>query len=180
MKKKERVAAIAAAALMMMPAISGVARKSSDSAMTRNLNTFSTIMRELQMNYVDTLQIDSVFDTAISAMLMTIDPYTEFYTPEEREKFSNMTSGEYGGIGSSIMERNGAVYISEPFENSPAVVAGLRPGDKIIRIDTTDMTKATVDRVSSHLRGKPESKAIVRVVRPYTKGDSVLDIEVTR
>lgn len=180
MKKfKSRTAAILGLACVLALPATVIARKSDDSAVARQMNTLGVIIRELEQNYVDSIPIDKTFKTGIEAMLMTIDPYTEFYTPEERDEFSKMTTGEYGGIGSYIMERDGNAYISEPYADSPAARAGLRPGDKLLKVDDTDVRGLSSDKVTPLLRGKPNSTVRVTVQRPYV-ADSIQVIEVTR
>lgn len=168
-------------ATIALPALLAVA-KNRESELSRNLTVFNTIVRELEQNYVDTIPVERTFNTAISAMLSQIDPYTEYYDAEASENFKNVTTGEYGGIGSYIMERDGAVYISGPYENSPAAIAGLRTGDKIIRVDTTDVKGFKSDRVVSLLKGQPGTGVDITVVRPFTPqgADSVLTFNVLR
>lgn len=174
-----RGAAALLAASMLIPAGLASAKKSNDNAVARNLSTFSSIVRELEMNYVDSVKTDETFKTAIEAMLMTIDPYTEYYTPDTREDLAKMTTGEYGGIGSYVVEREGVTYISGPFEDSPAAKAGLRPGDAILRVDTTSTKGLTSDKVSALLRGKPGSTLRIDIKRPYV-ADSLLSVDITR
>lgn len=97
-----------AAALLLMPGLLSEAapKKSHDNAVARNLNTFNSIVRQLEANYVDTIPVERAFETAIGGLLSEIDPYTEYYTAAQRENFKTMTTGEYGGIGSYIMERD--------------------------------------------------------------------------
>lgn len=161
--------AIPVAALAALPA-----KKSHDAAVARNLNVFNSLVKELEMNYVDSIRTDESFKTAIRAMLSTIDPYTEYYDSDDTENLSKMTTGEYGGIGSYILERDSFTYISGPFENSPAALAGLKPGDKIIAIDTTDTKGLPSGSVSKMLRGQPGTTVRVKVVRPYVGADSLL------
>lgn len=165
--------------LMMSAAGGSAAKKSKDNAVARNLSTFSSIVRELEMNYVDSIPVDKSFQTAIDALLMTIDPYTEYYSPDKRDELSKMTTGEYGGIGSYIMERDGITYISGPFENSPAAKAGLRAGDGILRVDTTNTVGMPSDKVSALLKGKPGSKMRLQVKRPFV-ADTIQTFEVER
>ena len=98
--RKSRLAALAAAATLLLP-VAGVAtaQKSPDSEMARKMNVFGSIVRELQTNYVDTMKVGETFDKAIAALLMTVDPYTEYYNSDEKNDFMKMTTGEYGGIG---------------------------------------------------------------------------------
>ena len=82
-----------------------------------------------------TIDPDKTITTAVNAMLSQLDPYTEYIKAEAREDFMMVSTGEYGGIGSVIMQTKNGVVISEPYENSPASKSGLLPGAKIIMID---------------------------------------------
>lgn len=155
------------------------AQKSKDMSVARGLNTFSAIVKELEMNYVDTINSETAFKDAIDAMLQTVDPYTVYYPKEDREDISQMTTGEYAGIGALLLYKDGGTYVSEPFENSPAYKGGLRAGDRLLKVDTVDVSKFTVDKVSKLLRGRPDTQVRIRVQRPYVQ-DSILNLTVTR
>lgn len=155
------------------------AQKSKDMSVARGLNTFSSIVKELEMNYVDTINSETAFKDAIDAMLQTVDPYTVYYPKEDREDISQMTTGEYAGIGALLLYKDGGTYVSEPFENSPAYKGGLRAGDRLLKVDTVDVSKFTVDKVSKLLRGRPDTQVRIRVQRPYVQ-DSILNLIVTR
>lgn len=159
--------------------IGAKAPKSHDAAVTRNLEIFNALVKELELNYVDSIRTDESFGVAIDAMLMTVDPYTEYYDSEEREQLETMTTGEYGGIGSYIMERDNNTYISEPYVGSPAALAGLRGGDRIVRVDTADTRGMKSSEVTKLLRGVPGTKVEVEVIRPYVN-DSVVTVEMER
>lgn len=155
------------------------AQKSKDMSVARGLNTFSAIVKEVEMNYVDTINSETAFKDAIDAMLQTVDPYTVYYPKEDREDISQMTTGEYAGIGALLLYKDGGTYVSEPFENSPAYKGGLRAGDRLLKVDTVDVSKFTVDKVSKLLRGRPDTQVRIRVQRPYVQ-DSILNLTVTR
>lgn len=155
------------------------AQKSKDMSVARGLNTFSSIVKELEMNYVDTINSETAFKGAIDAMLQTVDPYTVYYPKEDREDISQMTTGEYAGIGAQLLYKDGGTYVSEPFENSPAYKGGLRAGDRLLKVDTVDVSKFTVDKVSKLLRGRPDTQVRIRVQRPYVQ-DSIRNFTVTR
>ena len=174
-----------AGAALLVTAIAGswgvnAAKKSHDSAVARNLNVFNALVKELEMNYVDTIRTDESFSTAIRALLSTVDPYTEYYSSDDAENLAKMTTGEYGGIGSYILQRDSFVYISGPYEGSPAALAGLKAGDRIVRIDTADAKGMASDKVSKLLRGPAGTIVNLRLERPYAGPDSVIEVAVER
>jgi len=180
MMKKTRLlrilpAAVAVAALGLTLS----AQKSHDASLARNLNNFNSIVKQVELHYVDTINTDQSFKAAIEAFLASTDHYTEYYSADDQEKLQKMTTGEYGGIGSYIMQRNGSSFISQPMEGSPAAKGGLRPGDHIIRVDTTDVEKKESDFVTRLLKGVPGTKVRVTVKRPYV-ADSIQTFEIMR
>lgn len=152
-----------------------------DVSVSRNLSTFNSIVKELEMNYVDTIRPQEAFGAAIEAFLSTVDPYTEYYSSDDRNELTKITTGQYdyGGIGSFIMQRDGSSYISGPMEGAPAAKAGLRSGDKIIRVDSVDTSNMGSADVSSRLRGLAGTNVSVTVQRPFV-ADSILTFEITR
>lgn len=155
------------------------ATRSAKKDIMRNLDIFNALYKELQTFYVDSIDAEKSINTAIDAMLNTIDPYTEYIPYSEQEDFATMTSGEYGGIGSYIMQRDGWVYFSEPQEGSPAAKAGIRPGDKIVMVDGDSAAGWTSAKVSARLKGQAGTGVKVMVHRPYVE-DSVLTFDIVR
>lgn len=150
------------------------------SALSRNLELFNSLYKELNMFYVDTINADKTMENAIKYLLNEVDPYTEYITPKEQEDFLVISTGEYGGIGSYIMERKtGGVYISEPYEDSPAARAGLKAGDKILMIDNDTVTKWKSSKVSDALKGQANTKLHLKIQRPYVK-DSIMTFDIVR
>ncbi len=131
--------------------------KNSNFTVTRNLDTFSAIYKQLDMMYVDTLDADVTVKQGINAMLRSLDPYTEYYPASEMKNLKQMLTGKYAGIGALIKKnlKTGNIVIDEPYEGMPAAEAGLRKGDMIVAIDDTTMLNKEVAYVSSHLRGEP-------------------------
>lgn len=163
-------------------AVSAMADTRSDkSEITRNLDVFTSLYKELQTFYVDSINAEKSINTAIAAMLNDIDPYTEYYPPSEHDDLAMMTSAEYGGIGSIIIEpnRGKGVLISEPYEGSPSALAGLLPGDTIVAIGTDTVLTWHSDSVSARLKGQPGTLLNLTVKRPYD-GDSLRHFTITR
>lgn len=153
--------------------------RSNKTDISRNLNIFNSVYKELNTNYVDSINPDKAINTAIDAMLSEIDPYTEYIPEEDQEDYNVVISGEYAGIGSYIMRRNGNVYFSEPQQSSPSQKAGIRPGDLVMVIDGDTTLGWEVDKVSKRLKGQAGTNVKVTVKRPYVE-DSILTFDITR
>lgn len=151
--------------------VPGWAQKDNRFEVSKNLDIFNSLLKEVEMFYVDSVDVDKTVQRGIEAMLAGLDPYTEYYPEQKTEELSLMTTGEYGGIGSLIRQRNneGGVMIAEPTEGMPADLAGLKPGDLILAIDTIDVSKATNSRVSELLKGVPNTKMVLTIQRPGEK-----------
>ena len=154
-----------------------------DAAVSRSLDIFNTLFKELNTFYVDTINAQKTIENAINAMLDEIDPYTEYIPAKETDDFMSISTGEYGGIGSYLMERTvdgkKCVYISGPYEGSPAERAGLRSGDRIIMIDGDSTTGWDSERVSKRLKGQANTHLTMSVVRPYDE-DSIKSFSFNR
>src|ERR1035437_10760131 len=116
---------------------------------SKNLTIFNSVLRELNLFYVDTLNYDKMMKTTIDNMLEKLDPYTVYLPEEETDDLTFMTTGEYAGIGAVIMKKDNQICISEPYEGMPAQRNGIRAGDIIMQIDGEDVTDLSVNEVSS-------------------------------
>lgn len=132
---------------------------------SKNLEIFATLYRELNIFYVDDTQPGELMKTGIDAMLESLDPYTTYITESQIEDFRFMTTGQYGGIGSLIREVDGAVYIAEPYEGFPAQVAGLKAGDKILMIDGNKLDGKSQEDISKLLKGQSGTQLTVTYER---------------
>ncbi len=156
------------------------ATRSDKADIARNLDIFNAIYKELQTNYVDSIDSDKAITTAIDAMLNTLDPYTVYFPASNQDQLTQMTSGEYGGIGALIQEVRGkGVIISEPYENTPSAKAGLRAGDLLMVIDNDTVLGWTSQKVTEKLKGDAGTHLKVTVKRPYVE-DSILTFDITR
>jgi len=145
--------------------------QSSDFKTGKSLDLLHNILREVAVLYVDTVQIGSLVDAGIVAMLEELDPYTEFIPEEENESIELMTTGSYGGVGATIKKPKGVVFY-EPYENYPAAKAGIVQGDEILEIDGVSTAGLTVDQCSSAMKGKPGTE-VHFVIKKVKTGDTV-------
>ncbi len=131
---------------------------SSSFEISKNLDILTTIYKELNSNYVDEVDYGDLMKTGIDAMLQELDPYTVFISEAEIEDYTFMTTGQYGGIGALIHKQGNFVVISEPYEGSPAIKAGLQAGDRILKINEKEVQNKSVSDVSLLLKGQPGTK----------------------
>lgn len=159
----------------------GVVAQSKSARVEQAIVTYNDVLRQLDINYVDSLPYEKMTETAINQMLRQVDPYTVYYPKEKDRDLKMMTTGKYGGIGAIIQLRDEKsdslstnskkakkktyVIISEPYEGKPAQRAGLLAGDRILEIDGKKMANKSVSEVSDALRGTPHSIVSVKVQR---------------
>src|SRR5882762_398370 len=123
---------------------------------SKNLDIFATMFRELNIYYVDDTDPGKLMKKGIDAMLESLDPYTNYIPESEIEDYRFMTTGQYGGIGALIRQKGDYVVVSEPYDGSPAQKADIRPGDEILEIDGKSQKGKTTDDVRKILKGQPK------------------------
>lgn len=181
---KRTLKLIILAAWLALPA---TAQKNHNFEVSKNLEIFNNLFKQLDLYYVDTLEADKLVKTATGSMLNTLDPYTEYYPDDERDDLKQMLTGKYAGIGSLIhySKNEDRCIISEPFENMPAAEGGLKAGDVILSIAGKEFgpkgsqnTNEFTESVSNALRGEPGTSFIVKIQRPGE--DKPREIKLTR
>ena len=131
----------------------------------KNLDIYSTMIKELNTNYVDDINPGELTKTGIDAMLESLDPYTNYISESEIEDYKFITTGQYGGIGALIHQKDEFVVISEPYEGSPAQKADLRAGDKVLEINGQTAKGKSYSEVSSILKGQAGTSITIKVLR---------------
>lgn len=164
-KTKLRIKVVAAVAAIII-AVGFVNDR--DFEMSKNLDIYHTLFRELSIYYVDEINPGDLVKKSIDEMLKSLDPYTVFIPESDIEDFRFMTTGQYGGIGAYIRSSDGHVVVSEPIDGSPAMLAGLKAGDLIVEIDGKDVAGYNTEKVSELLKGEPKSKVTLTVETPFT------------
>lgn len=174
----------ALAALILLPA--AVSAQNGRFRIGKWVEIHNAILKELNQSYVDTLPLNRMENAAAHAMLEALDPYTVYIPEEEREDMDMVLNKVYGGIGALIYkpEIDGNVVINEPYENSPAALAGLRCGDEILTIDGVSTHGLTSAESSERMRGEPGTTVVFRVKRIHPgatwKAGDVMEIKIVR
>lgn len=167
-RMKNNLAAIAALLLSVCPMGALAQEKNHNFEISKNLEIFTAVYRNLDLMYVDSLDPGEVIGTGIKAMMRSLDPYTVYYPQEDVKDLKTMFTGKYAGIGSTIRKnfKTGNVYVEMPYVDMPAYEVGLRKGDVIQSIDDSTMVGKDVTYVSDHLRGTAGTTFLLKIERP--------------
>jgi carboxyl-terminal processing protease len=154
-----------------------VTQETRDFKIAKNLDIFFSLFRELNTFYVDEINPDKIIKTGIDNMLKTLDPYTVYFPESEADEFVLMTTGKYGGIGSLVRGGGEYVVFSEVYKNFPADRAGIKAGDKLIKLDGISLKGMPTDKVSDKLKGNPGTDITVTVERNGEETDYTMKRE---
>ncbi len=132
----------------------------------KNLDIYSNLFKQLNQEYVDEIEPGQLTKEGIDAMLMSLDPYTNFIPESQIEDYKFITTGQYGGIGALIHQQNNMAVISEPYQGSPAQKSGLKAGDRILEINGQSARGKQYDEVSSALKGQAGTTVELLLERP--------------
>lgn len=143
------------------------------------LRIFNKILKEIETNYVDEIESDSLIRGAIDGMIEVLDdPHTGYLSKKEFASLMMSTKGEYGGIGTTIGRRHDTIIVVGPFEGTPAYQAGLQPGDAIIAVDGVPTAGKATDVVVSEIKGTPGTQVVLTILRLLI--EEPFDVEITR
>ncbi len=173
-KMKRKIFLVVSAAVMLITV--AFTNNTDQFELSKNLDVFASLYRELNTRYVDETDPGKLMKTGIDAMLESLDPYTNYYPESEIEDYKFMQTGQYGGIGSTVHKIGDYCVISEPYEGFPAYKAGLRAGDKVLEINAVSAKGKNVSDLSKILKGEPGSKVKLKIERQGKE----MDFEITR
>ena len=139
--------------------------KQNNFEIAKSLDIYNSLLRELNLNYVDEINPGELNEKAIKAMLDDLDPYTVFIPESDIENAKFMTTGEYGGIGAVIQYDGEFTRISDPYEGWPAQKAGIIAGDAILEVNGVDCKKKNTQEVSNLLKGQPGTEVTLKLKR---------------
>ena len=132
---------------------------------SKNLDIFNSVYRELNIAYVDGTKPGQLMKTGIDAMLNSLDPYTVYYTENDLEDYRFMTTGEYGGIGASVNDIDGKIIIADPYEGFAAQKAGIRAGDQVIGVNGINVEGKRTDQIGNLLKGQAGSSIKLKLIK---------------
>lgn len=155
-------------------------RDSSDFELGRSIEILANIMREFDENYVNSVSVDDLLSAAVNGVVSATDPYSLYLSEEDMVAFDIMSTGQYGGVGSSIRKQGDYIIFDEPYKGSPADMAGIKPGDKILAINGKSMKGVDADVISSNLKGDPETDVEVTVEHSFTSQVETITIRRKR
>jgi carboxyl-terminal processing protease len=147
---------------------------------SKNLEIYNALFKELNLFYVDSIDVGKAMTDNIDFMLKRLDPYTEYIPEEELSDFLVTTTGEYGGIGSGISSYKGKVFITDPYEGMPAARAGLQAGDVLLEINGETLEGKNSSYASERLKGQPNTTVKIKFQRPGEKKTREISIERKR
>ena len=142
----------------------------------KNLEIFSAVYKNLNLNYVDDVDPGKTIKVAIDAMLASLDPYTNYFPESQMEDVKLQLLGQYGGVGAMIMQRGDSIYVSEPYKGLPAAEAGIKAGDRIVAVDGQSTRGKKTPDVSQAMRGQAGTDVVLRLER----GGKEFDVTVKR
>ena len=132
---------------------------------SKNLDVFNTLYRELNIAYVDETKPGQLMKTGIEAMLASLDPYTNYIAENDIEDYRMMTTGEYGGIGALIQDVDKKITITEPYEGFAAYRSGLRAGDEIVEVNGVNVVGKKTEDITTMLKGQAGTPIKLKIIR---------------
>lgn len=163
--------------LFLFTITNGTTFAQNDFEIAKNVDIFVSILKELNLKYADEITPGDLVKDAIDGMLKSLDPYSVYYPESQIEDFRMMTQGQYGGIGALIQQQGEYVVISEPYFDTPSQKAGLRAGDRILKINGQSTVGKSSDDVSAILKGQPGTTLTIEIERPFTQEKKSFNIK---
>lgn len=169
--------AIALTALALVPATTAAIAEA-DSTNYAAISEFMDVFQKVRSDYVDKVDDEKLIRGAISGMLSSLDPHSNYLDESEYQNLSIKLEGSYGGLGLSVTMDDGAVKIIAPIEDTPGYRAGLKSGDYITHIDGQLIYDVTLDEAVAKMRGPAGTPIKLTIVRPGR--DKPFDVDLVR
>jgi carboxyl-terminal processing protease len=156
----------------------GKSTSSSTAERYENLELFQKVVQFVESNYVDPIKHKELIHGAIKGMLESLDPHSNFLPPAVFKDMKTDTSGKFGGLGIEIGMKDNVLTIIAPIEDTPAWKAGLKPNDRIIKIDQESTKGMTLVEAVGKMRGKKGTSVTLTVYRDGW--EKIRDVQITR
>ncbi|MCQ1531441.1 S41 family peptidase [Lutispora saccharofermentans] len=151
---------------------------SSDYEIVKESRKLLTLKKYIDKYYLEPADSEKLMDGAIKGMFQALgDPYSVYMNEKEFKEFDESTSGSYGGIGVIVTEKDGYVTVVAPIEDTPGEKAGLKTGDKIIKVDGAEVTGIGLDKATTLMKGKKGTKVVLTVSRENKTEPLVIEIK---
>jgi len=139
------------------------------------MKLFNDVLSQIEVNYVEEKKVPKLIEGAVIGMVKTLDPYSQYLTPEAAQLMKSETKGEFGGLGIKITIRERWLTIITPMPGTPAFRAGILPGDKIVKIEGNSTESITIMDAVKKLRGKPGTKVTITIARDNGTKDITIE-----
>jgi len=164
MKKKITILALIVIIAFMGIIIGRWSAAQNTDSVYEDLRTFTEVFTTVKKSYVEDINPRELIRSAIKGMINSLDPHSAYLTPEAYKEFQTETKGEFGGIGIQIGIKEGILTVIAPIEDTPAWKAGIKAGDKIIKIDGQSTKDMNINDAVSKMRG-PKGKSVILTIQ---------------
>jgi len=178
---KKRIYVLAAVLILLITfsrfALSETERKAKDD-LYREVELFSYALTTVDSEYVDQPKAKDLIYGSLKGLLASLDPHSQFLTPDDYNELKTETEGQFGGLGIEITVKDGLVTVVTPIDDTPAEKAGVKAGDRIVKINDEVARDFTIQDAVKRLRGKPGTDVTISVLREGE--DKLLEFKITR
>lgn len=137
-----------------------------------------TLKKYIDKNYLEPVESQKLVEGAAKGLFQALeDPYSIYMDKDEFKDFSESTSGSYGGIGVIVTEKDGYVTVVAPIEDTPGDRAGLKTGDRIVKVDDVEITGIGLEKATSMMKGKKGTKVTLTLLRENRKEPIIVEIK---
>jgi len=154
-------------------------KKASEKSRFEKLELFNKVLFLIESNYYRDVDTEKLIQGAIKGMMGTLDPHSSFLDDEVYSKMQEDTQGEFGGLGIEVSQKDGVMVVITPIDDTPAFKAGMKAGDRIVEINHESTIGMTLEEAVDRMRGKPDTKILVGVIRDGVDGIKYFDLKRT-
>jgi len=151
--------------------------KSDDGVPVENIEQFVDIYKRIKEQYVDNVDDEQLFKSAIKGMVSDLDPHSSYLSKDDFNELKIGTTGKFGGLGIEITTEDSFVKVISPIDDTPAQKVGIKSGDLIIKVDDTSLENMSINEAVKLMRGEPGTKVQITVIRKKAKKPIVFDIK---